>query len=189
MAAKDEHIYTADELQFNRRGVKDKIYYISKKSGIPKMDFNLILDVSETALRSWSYNPANVSEKTANKILKKIALMDILGIKIELYDGIRHPNPYSGRFDIGGPYAHEFLWKVSHHFHEECITRDYRAIIRNDIFYAENRYREYLENCSDEAVHEWIKKSRWTHRGYCYIAQDKSLEMPVGQKRWTGEVI
>jgi hypothetical protein len=189
MAAKDVHIYTAKEVQFNKRGSKDKLYCISEKSGIPKMDLNWILDVSETTLRLWSYNPANVSEEMADRLLRKIALMDILKIRIELYDGIRQWNSYSGRYDTGGPFPREFLWRVHHHFHDECITRDYRAVIRNDIFYAENRYRECLENCSDEAVQAWIEKSRWTHRGYCYIAQDKSLEMPVGQTHWTGEVI
>lgn len=64
-----------------RKIVKDKLYYFADKTGVQKSDWHLIFDVSETALRKWSYNPANVSDEMREHILKRIRMYDALHVQ------------------------------------------------------------------------------------------------------------
>lgn len=65
----------------NRKIVKDRLYYFAEETGVQKSDWHLIFNVSETTLKKWSYNPANVSEKTRKHIMTRIRMWDALHVQ------------------------------------------------------------------------------------------------------------
>lgn len=61
---------------------KDKLYYISRATGIPKNCLAPCLMEPATTLRKWSYNHNNVSDKTRKRIEKKLLYMSLLDIYV-----------------------------------------------------------------------------------------------------------
>lgn len=171
--------------------IKDKLYHLSKLSGIPKGYLHLVLDVSETTLRKWSYNPANVSEGMSELIFKRIAYMDLARLHMELLDGERLPNRYSGTFLSATPSATEYMYRVQTGT-SEVLTQDFYPVLRNALCWIEERGSDYLANYSESNVDAVRKGQRCEYvcpMGYSRIARDKSLEMPPGVLKWDEKLL
>ena len=169
--------------------IKDKLYYLSEKSGIPKGYLYLVLDVSETTLRRWSYNPANVSPETSDRIFRKIAYMDLGQMHMEKVSEERLS--YYGEFLSPTPAATDYMYKV-YLPTNPILTSNFYPTLRDALCWIEERGSKTLVNYSDENVEAVLNGHRPNHVhviGYSRIARDKSLEMPPGVLKWDEKLL
>ena len=161
-----------------RKAIKDKVYYITQHLGIPKSYLHLIIMESEATLRLWSYNPANVNEDIAKRIYEKLRMLDIMGVRIE--DLGEHPLPELRKYSPRGTAKH--LWKI-HVNGREYTSRDFVEVIRNALYYE-------MESPDGKTTFRYSRKGMHQfelNAPICQIANDKSLELPVGVTRWKDE--
>lgn len=152
--------------------VNDKLNRISKATGIPKGYLGLVLEESDTSLRKWSYNPANVSEKTSKRIFEKIKRLDLLRVRIK-NTGERTKKEW---YKPSGPSnAREYVWTI--HIGPNVFTGDFVPIIRNELFYTQHHK-------GVESYPMRRQQSIELNGTLCKIAHDKSIELPVGATVW-----
>jgi hypothetical protein len=148
---------------------KDKLYYISELLSIFKSDLGHICDVSETALRKWSYNPNNVSEELRTKIEETFMLLDYCHVQIRR---VECDPVYSKIFELS-----DFDW---------CITVDAsRYLINGNVNMGRFLRRELMARASSlHSLPAAKYKSLRLNGMVCRIAFDERLEMPEGQFSW-----
>lgn len=147
-----------------RKIAKDKLYHLATSLGdVNKTDLHIMLDVSDTALRKWSYNPLNVGTSLSDAIFKRIAYLDLLRVNVKCKSNSLYKVTYRGGYSI---------------------TNDYRTIVAsllNRVEFVESRY---IVDYSDQNVEKVMKTGRLS-----MIAHNKSLEIPPGVTVWNGKFV
>lgn len=177
-----------------RGEVKDKIYYIAEALGVPKGYLHHILNIDETTLRKWSYNPANVTSATSEKIFRRIAYMDLMGLKLRKVNDERIKDlawDEEKREFLWPPNATDYLWEIQSRYEGTVQTRDFWQAASAMLCRVENWESRKVVNYSEEAVC-MARTGKRSNRGqtpritphYSRIANNRKLEMPVGVTRW-----
>lgn len=160
--------------------VKDKIYYMAEHLNVPKSWVPMLLDVSDTTLVKWSYNPRNVSEEMSERIFLRVAILDGLGFSF--WKGEAHLQyPYTGAQECKAYWA----VRAKDDVYYLPDIRKFRglpsyppkalvALVRNAVVREENQHPLYV-------YHTYTKRSNGP---LSKIAADSSLEMPLGVMRW-----
>lgn len=153
--------------------VKDKVYYMAERLGVPKCWVPLILDVSDTTLTKWSYNPKNVSDEMSERIFLRLAILDEMAVETKT---CKMTVEIPGR--------------------KSTATSDYQAItVNGDTYYLRDIRRRLPSDppkalvtlvrnaiVREENQHPLYIKHKYKYRTgpLSKIAQDTSLEMPLG---------
>lgn len=164
--------------------VKDKVYYMSESLGVSKSWVCGFLDVSDTTLTKWSYNPANVSAEMSERIFTRIAILDALGVRFKKCR-LGKEIPERESIAVGD------WWAVS--VGEDTYylpdIRKFRglpsyppkalvALVRNAVVREENQHPLYV-------LHKYKKRRDGP---LSKIAANSSLEMPLGVIRWEKDI-
>ena len=174
-----------------RGEVKDKIYYIAEKLGIQKGYLHYVLSIDETTLRKWSYNPANVTPAVSERIFRRIAYMDLLQLRIRKISDERVKDclAWDSKKEafLWPPSETDYLWEVQTRYEGKAQTRDFWKVASAMLCRAENWGSREVVNYTSDGVDAIRSGKEW--HGACpifsRIANDKSLEMPVGVTRWS----
>ncbi len=164
--------------------VKDKIYYLAERLGIPKCWVSQMLDVSDTTLTKWSYNPLNVSEEMSERIFLRLAILDGLDITFKKCVAYVH-EPASGL-----PIPKHY-WSVKIGGDVYCLADVRRRLpsdppsalvnlVRNALIREENQHPLYIRHRYGPDRRNGVLSK---------IARDETLEMPRGLFKWDKERI
>lgn len=158
--------------------VKDKIYYMAEHLNVPKSWVPMLLDVSDTTLVKWSYNPRNVSEEMSERIFLRVAILDGLGFSF--WKGEVHLQyPYTGGQEYKTYWAVRVKDDVyylphTHYRMPNDPPKALVALVRNAVAREENQHPLYVYHTYTKISNGPLSK----------IAADSSLEMPLGVMRW-----
>lgn len=164
--------------------VKDKIFYMSEHLGVPKSWVPKMLDVSDTTLTKWSYNPLNVSEEMSERIFLRIAILEALDISFKKCVAYIH-EPGSGL-----PIPKHY-WTVKVGGDVYCLADIRRRLpsdppsalvnlVRNALIREENQHPLYIRHRYKSGLRPgYLSK----------VAKDESLELPRGVFRWDKEKV
>lgn len=159
--------------------VKDKVFQMSEHIGVPKSWICRFLDVSDTTLTKWSYNPANVSAEMSERIFLRIAILDNLGLRFQKIRMAKE-NPFretAAWADYWQVTVGEDVYYLPDIRKERGLPsyppKALIALVRNAVVREENQHPLYLR-------HKYRRRDGTLSR----IATDTSLEMPLGVIRW-----
>jgi hypothetical protein len=164
--------------------VKDKVYYMSEHLGVPKSWVPKMLDVSDTTLTKWSYNPLNVSQEMSERIFLRLAILETLGVSF------KEITAYLSDTETGAPTPKKFMLVTVggnvyyvHDVRRRLPSDPPKALVplvRNALIREENQHPLYIR-------HRYGPDRR---RGaLSKMARDETLEMPRGIFKWDKERI
>ena len=160
--------------------VMDKLYYMSKLTGIPKSEWHYICKTSERSMYHWSYNPGNVSDDVRNKIEERIRAYILMRVEVEF---IPNSLTKSNSIELAG-----MKWIVS-------LGSGHKYIFNN------NSVGEFIGLLVDKAIptinlleeeepyRKRSNESRKLNSRLWWIVKDKDLEMPLGITVWNEELL
>lgn len=157
-----------------RKVVKDKLYRFAEKTGVQKSYWHLIFDVSETALRKWSYNPANVSEEMRKHIMTRIRMWDALHVYCYL---IADDSKFANNIDVYLDYEWQVIYgsgnKVMIGY--GCLPRFLNMVLEHAI-----------ATCPDKVLADIMDPNTIAYRngGLMKIVLNDLYEMPPGVNVW-----
>lgn len=181
--------------------VKDKVYYMAEHLGVPKCWVPLMLDVSDTTLTKWSYNPKNVSDEMSERIFLRLAILDQMAIKF------RHCT-----ISVDIPVRKKTVTQVAKEILEgkrgngddlTSTSAGWAITVNGDTYYLRDIRRRLPSDppkalvtlarnaiVREENQHPLYIKHKYKYRTgpLSKIAQDTSLEMPLGVIRWEKDI-